>query len=165
MTDKLTDEEISEGLKYLNTPGWGHPPGHITRKALNELNGYRELEKERNLYLDAAPEWKLRAEKAEQELKEERLKLVRLCEVKDQANRDLEWMLTQRDGWKSRAEKAEADREKLVGALKFYGFEAIHNPVSANKAEQYWNDSGIYDHGARARQALKEVGESGGGDE
>lgn len=42
-------------------------------------------------------------------------------------------------------------------ALQFYGYVAIHNPNAKSKNEQYWNDIGIWDHGERARAALKRM--------
>lgn len=51
--------------------------------------------------------------------------------------------------------------EEMEKALEFYGFEAIYNPESEDKALQYWKDRGIDDHGQRARECLKRVrGES-----
>lgn len=44
--------------------------------------------------------------------------------------------------------------KRLEEALKFYGYIAIHNPNCGDKALQYWNDAGIYDHGEIARKAL-----------
>lgn len=44
-------------------------------------------------------------------------------------------------------------------ALEFYGFKAIHNPEAKSKAEQYWNDEGIYDHGQKAREARAKIEE------
>ena len=53
----------------------------------------------------------------------------------------------------------EAENAQLRKALRFYGYEAIHNPEAASKSEQYWNDKGIWDHGEIARKALKQTSE------
>jgi len=55
--------------------------------------------------------------------------------------------------WQRQRDQGEI--EKLREALHFYGFEAIHNPTAKSKSEQYWNDQGIWDHGEKAREALK----------
>lgn len=53
-------------------------------------------------------------------------------------------------------QKKDAEIARLRAALHKYGYEFIHNPESNDKSKQYWTDKGIHDHGAIARDALKD---------